>query len=182
MIRKYALFKAVSMLIQYPKESSVRFLAKKSDIGVATAKRCLDYLLEKDIVKRRIVGKSHLYSLNLENILARHVKILFSLNQIKESGLTEELLKNYPSITSIVLYGSAARGEDDPFSDIDILLISHKKVKISPLQAEKKLNREMTFLSYTLSEWRRKAKEDKPFYDRVILDGICLYGEKPVIY
>ncbi len=182
MIEKYALFKVISALIHYPKESSVRHLAKKSDVGVATSKRSLDYLFEKDIVKRKVIGKSHLYSLNLENILTRQIKILFSLSQIKESGLIKELKKKFPSICSIILFGSAAIGKDNPSSDIDILIISYKKVKISPLQAEKKLNREITFLSYTLSEWRQKAKKEKPFYDRVIIDGISLYGEKPVVY
>jgi predicted nucleotidyltransferase len=182
MIEKYALFKALTALIQHPKENSVRFLAKNANIGTATSKRCLDWLFEKELVKRKIIGRNHLYSLNLENILTRHIKILFSLNQIKEAGIVEEVLSRYPAVISIVLYGSAARGEDDPFSDIDILLISRKKIKISSLKAETKLKRETSFLAYTFQEWKEKAKKDKPFYDRVVIEGISLYGEKPVVY
>jgi hypothetical protein len=43
------------------------------------------------------------------------------------------------------------------------------------------LKKEVTFLVYTVDEWRKKAKSDKVFYDRLILDGIALYGEMPVV-
>ena len=79
------------------------------------------------------------------------------------------------------MYGSSARGEDTKKSDIDTLIISRKPIKLKPFKSEKKIGRELTFVAYTLHEWRKKAYTDKPFYDRVIIDGIVLYGEKPVV-
>ena len=178
MIKKYALFKVLNVLIN-SKDISLRDVAKKAKIGVATSKSCLDYLREKNIVKRKIVGKSHLFSMNLDNYVSRHIKILNSLNTIKNSGLVEELLKRHRTINSILLYGSLARGDDDEKSDIDILIISRKPIKLKPLKSH--LKREVTIVAYTLSEWRKKSVTDKPFYDRVIMDGIALYGEKPIV-
>ena len=177
MIEKYTLFRIVSNLRDG--EYSVRGLSNKAGIGVATSKTYLDYLLSKGIVKRKIVGRSHLYSLDSTSFLARSIKTLISLYELNESGIVKELVTKYP-INSIILYGSVARGEDDSKSDVDILIISHRKIRIS-LKSERKLNRELSLIVYTLPEWKKKAREDKVFYDRVIVDGIPLYGEIPVV-
>ncbi|MBW2989535.1 nucleotidyltransferase domain-containing protein [Candidatus Woesearchaeota archaeon] len=181
MIRKYSLFKVIDALINSSKELSLRDVAKKAKVGAGTSKTCLDYLRDKEIVKRKIIGNIHLYSLNDDNLVARHIKILDSLSIIKDSGLIQELLDSHKSIVSIILYGSAARGENGPKSDMDILIISRKPVKLKPLRSEKNIDTEITFIAYTSSEWRRKSVTDKPFYDSIMIDGIALYGEKPAV-
>ena len=180
MIEKYALFKAIQKLITSPNNYSVRSLAKEANISVSTSKECLDYLLKKKILTLKKIGSTYQYNL-YNNIITKQIKILFSLFQILDSNLIEELLEKYKYILSIILYGSVARGEDDSKSDIDILIISRKKNEILPLKAEKYVKREITFLVYTMLEWRQKSKTDKVFYDRIILDGIPLYGEIPMI-
>ncbi len=180
MLEKFAPIKALLTLIKAQKEYSMRELARNAKIGVGTAKQCLDWLLNKRIIKRKIIGKTHQYSLDLNNVVTRYIKILISLDAIQESGIIEEI-KNKLPVTSIVLYGSIARGDDELKSDVDLLLISRKDIKIKPLRAEKNLGKEVTIICYTLAEWRRKAKEDKPFYDRIITEGIPLYGELPVV-
>ena len=181
MLEKFTLTKVIAILVKKPKKYSIRELAKTASIGVASSKRCLDWLFSKNIVNLEKVGKVHQYSLNLENFLTRYIKITFSLAEISDSKIINELLKKHPSIISVVLYGSAARGEDNPESDIDLLVISNKKLKIEPLNAEDKIEKEVTIINYALLEWREKAKVDKPFYDRIITDGIALYGEIPLI-
>src|SRR3989339_304587 len=153
MIKKYAISRVLDILINISKEFSLRDIAKKAKVGVATSKLCLDYLREKNIVKRKIIGKSHLYSLNLDNFVTRYIKIVYLLNLIKNSGLVDELVENYKTITSIILYGSSARGEYTENSDIDILIISRKPIKLKPLKAEKNINKETIFIAYTLPEW-----------------------------
>ncbi len=179
MFKDYALIKALGMLRF--KELSIRELAKEADISPSTAKNCLDYLSGKRLVKKKILGRSHYYKLDMENFLARHLKILFSLNELNDSAIVKELLSKYDGIHSIVLYGSVARGEDDDKSDIDILVISRKEVKIKGLESEKKLKRELAIILYSMSQWKTKAKEDKIFYDRVIIDSIPLYGQIPMV-
>jgi len=181
MIRKYALFKVVDLLVNNSTEISLRGVAKKAGIGTATSKACLDYLKEKEIVKIKKIGNSHLFSLNPDNFVAKQVKILGILSAIKDSNLIQELLEEYSSVSSIILYGSSARGDYNEKSDIDLLIISRKPIKLKPLKVEKKISKEITFVIYTLSDWRKKAETDKPFYDGVIIDGIALYGEKPVV-
>jgi len=180
MLEKYALYKALSTLINIPQNYSVRGLARTAKMSASTAKACLDYLFSKKIINRAIIGRTYQYSLSV-NFLTKHIRILYSLAEIANSGLVEELTKKHREITAVVLYGSAARGEDNHKSDIDILAVSSKKAIILPLKAEEHIKREVTFLNYTTSEWRAKAKSDKVFYDRIILDGIPLFGEIPAV-
>lgn len=76
--------------------------------------------------------------------------------------------------------GATARGEDDMKSDLDLPIISKKK-NIDLSRFEAKLKREINYIIYTPAQWNEKAKKDKPFYDRIIVDGIVLFGEFPVI-
>ena len=180
MIEKYALIKIMQSLIE-SEEVSLRGLARKADVGSSTAKIQLDYLLENDIVDRKVTGNNHLYRLNVNNFVVRQIKILNSLFELKKSGFVDEILERFPSTLSILLYGSVAKGIDDIKSDVDILIVTRKKVMLKPMKSEKKLKREITILMYTLSEWRDKSKKDKVFYDNVMLNSISLYGEKPVV-
>jgi predicted nucleotidyltransferase len=91
--------------------------------------------------------------------------------------MVDRLLELEP--TSIILYGSFARGENDEKSDIDILVIAEKK-DVPNLQGT--LGREVNVSVYSEAEWNNKAKEDKAFYEQVIIYGVPLYGKKPVVY
>ena len=181
MIKKYALFRVFEYLRNTDQKESVRSLSRNAKVGVATAKRCLDYLFEKKIVKRDVIARLYQYKLDESNILTKQLKISMSIAEINESSMIEELTSSYPGVISITLYGSAANGTDNPKSDIDILIISQKDIKVKPLKSEKKLKKELSLIKYTYKEWKNKAESDKPFYDRVISEGIPVYGEIPMV-
>ncbi|MDO9288989.1 MAG: nucleotidyltransferase domain-containing protein, partial [Thermodesulfovibrionales bacterium] len=94
--------------------------------------------------------------------------------------LVEFLKKRIPGISSIVLYGSYAKGEDDKKSDIDILIISASKKYISS-DAASLLGKEVTLSVFSPAEWSRQAKANRAFYLDVITEGIVLYGTRPVV-
>ena len=50
-----------------------------------------------------------------------------------------------------------------------------------PLKAEKIMKRELSVIKYSYQDWRKKAESDKPFYDNIIVEGIPLYGETPMV-
>lgn len=176
MIEKYALFK-IFQALKDNKEESVRSLAKKANVSIGTASTGLDYLYKKGIINKKVIGNVYQYRMNTDHFLTRHLKISYTLAEISESGLVDELIE-YP-VVSILLYGSCANGTDGDKSDIDILLITRKDFKIKPIKA--KLEREVTIIKYSHNEWKKKADKDKAFYDSVITEGISLYGEIPVV-
>lgn len=161
-------------------EASLTAAARRAGISLNAAHTYLTEMQRKGILSRKEIGRTHLYMLNQGSFLARHLKILLSLDELNESGIVEEIRKRNYSVISIILYGSVARGDDDEKSDIDILVIARKKQRLGGL-AVKSLKRQVSIEQYTPSEWRATAKTDKIFYDKVIVDGIALYGEIPVV-
>ena len=83
-------------------------------------------------------------------------------------------------ISSILLFGSYAKGDNDEESDIDILVISLAKEKPTATLAQL-LKRDVNLISFSPAEWSQQAKTNKAFYFDVILDGIVLYGTRPVV-
>jgi len=43
------------------------------------------------------------------------------------------------------------------------------------------LKTKAAILIYTLHEWEEKAKKDKAFYERILIDGIVFQGNLPVV-
>ena len=158
---------------------SLRGLASASNIGLGSAKTFLGWLEKWNLAEKKVDGRAHGYKMNLSSPLGRHIKILFTLGELNLCGFLDEILNYY--VQSITLYGSAARGEDDEKSDIDILVITRHPMRILNLKSIKRLPRELSIVSYGLSEWKKKSVADKIFYDRVIADGIQLYGHKPMV-
>lgn len=180
MIEKYAIIKVFMTLRNQDRQLSIRDVSRMANLSPSSAKYSLDLLYENGFVAMKKIGRSHLFKVN-DSFVAKHAKILISLSEIHNSGLVNELLSKNNSIISIILYGSVARGEDNPDSDIDLLIISRNRLEKFSINSDKDLKREITSIKYTIAEWRQKAKTDKAFYDRVIMDGISLHGEKPVV-
>ena len=180
MMEKYALMKVIKSIIRLRNEFSIRETAKKISVSPSTAKEALDFLLTQSILQKRIVGKNHLFNVN-DSFLTRQIKRLYSLAELNSAKIVEEILKKDSNILSILVYGSVASGIDYEDSDIDMLIISRKPVKIPELKGEALINREITIIAYSHNEWREKAIKDKAFYINVISNCIPLYGEVPIV-
>ena len=175
------LWKLLCFLFENPyEEFYLRELARKANISIFSAKKLVDEMVKDGILVESRKGNMRYFKANLSNLFFKHLKISFSLKRIMESGLIEYLKENIPAISSITLYGSVAKGEDDKKSDIDLLVIGQKK-KIDLSRFEKKIGREIRIIVMKWAEWRKLAGENKAFYREIIANGIALYGEKPVI-
>ncbi len=84
------------------------------------------------------------------------------------------------TVTSIILFGSYAKGENDTESDVDIIVISLSK-NTPTVGLAKLLKRDVNLISFTPAQWSQQAKTNRAFYLDVILDGIVLFGTKPVV-
>ncbi len=116
----------------------LRELSRISKIAPPSVKKYLsDFEKEKlvNVSKHRIHGYP-VYAANRDNDSFKFLKKVETLKMIKESGLLDFLDDHcFPEV--IILFGSAARGEDLKESDLDIFLICKvKKLELSAYEEE----------------------------------------------
>lgn len=161
----------VMMLLEYfmqisPKEISQSEIIEKTDITKTTAVKWLSKLVELDFLSLRKIGVTNLYALNNKNIIVKQLKTLKTLFILKPIKVQD---------SEIYLYGSSARGENDLFSDIDILIISQKKQNEIFQEIDKfskRINKKINFVKYNQIEYGMLRKKDSAFYERIEKDKI----------
>ena len=147
-------------------------IRKEVKLAKATLIKWLKYLEKINMLNVLKYGRTKVYSLNRENILIKHLKIMDNLALISEI----KKILNMHNLEAY-LYGSAARGEDTEDSDIDLLIIG--KIKKEEIIQEisrvsESIKRPIKFEIFSNMEWSRMAKKDRAFYERVEKDKISL--------
>ncbi len=184
MLEQYALLKVMTEVLENSASSySVNETARKANVSPSAAKHSLDYLYGRKMISLDKIGQTYQYKANLDNYLTRQWKIVLTLEDLTKAEVVDRVLKTGKSVLAIILYGSCAIGRDDENSDIDIIVIADTDAKGKREIAGRSTgtSREINISVYTPSEWRRKAEGDKIFYDKVIVDSIAIYGQKPVV-
>ena len=107
-------------------ELTGRQIAELARVSQPGAARVLDHFASLGVVQRRRAGRATLHQLDRENLLVQSI-ILPAL--AAEEHLVEDLKSELrdafgPFATSLVLFGSVARGESRPGSDIDVLVVT----------------------------------------------------------
>ena len=94
--------------------------ARGSEIGV---RRCLARLTEQGIVKATEMGRNRVHELNREHIAAEIAQQLADLRPQLWSRLRETVARWKVKPVYACAFGSAARGDGGPESDVDLLLV-----------------------------------------------------------
>ena len=180
-MQELRLLKVVKFFLENPyEEVYLRQLANKLKLSTFATKKYADFLIKEDLIREERKANLRYLKANINNLFFKQLKISFNINKILKSGLINFLQENIANISSIVLFGSMAKGEDDKNSDVDILIIGKEKY-IDLNKFEEKIYKNITLHIFSWSEWNRKAKEDKAFYFDIIGYGLTLYGEMPLI-
>ena len=95
-------------------------------------------------------------------------------------NITTQIIEKYKP-DKIILFGSAARGETTPDSDVDFLIIK----KETPLYGADRIrelsrvidrNIPVDFLIYRPEEFNKRLKMGDPFLKTIVKEGKVLYG------
>jgi predicted nucleotidyltransferase len=179
--QKITQLKVLTLFIENPYSGYyLRESARILDMDPMTVKRSLNLLLRDELLLKTEEKNRILYHANIENPAFRHIKISYNLSYLQKKKMVDFILNKMKSVTSIMLFGSFAKGENDKSSDIDIVTISLSKDKPST-ELTKILGRDVNLLNFTPAQWSNQSKKNRAFYLDVIVDGIPLYGTKPVI-
>jgi predicted nucleotidyltransferase len=97
-----------------------QLLGRHSERGV---RNTLQRLVEQGIATRRRVGSADLYRLNRDHLAAAHIEALAGLRADLLRRIRELLESWAPTAEYVALFGSAARGDMRPDSDIDLFVV-----------------------------------------------------------
>jgi len=160
-------FKIINHFIDNPScEISQTDLWKKLKFSKTTLVKHLDFLSRESILRLKRIGTSNLYSLNKENEIVKHLKILNNL-------LLLQKMKKITANIEVYLFGSAARGEDAESSDFDLLVIGKiNKDEMIHLIDKLKISKTISLQIFTQQEYSSMMKKDPAFYERLEKDKI----------
>lgn len=102
-----------------------RLVGHASEPGV---RKAAERLVDQGIVLKQEVGRAKIYRLNRQHVAAAHVEGLAELRAILVSRLRATLEGWDEPPLAAVLFGSVARGEATPRSDLDLLIVRPKAV------------------------------------------------------
>lgn len=177
-------------LVLFPsKVITGRGIARELDMNHATCIRALDSLVDVGAISRKTVGKSSVYEVPDDTVFYNDLlKPLFE----KEASLLDDLVGIVSKgikqrIQSVYVFGSTARGEDTPASDVDLVLIlkaEADKEKVEEVIAENEREAYRLYrigtntLLYTSDEFERMKQREHPLAREILSEGKLLYGKE----
>jgi predicted nucleotidyltransferase len=179
MFEKYMDWKLIRIFLQTPDRGFyTKEIMRQTGIGAGTVSNFLRNIQKDNILLKEIIGNVHLYKLNNELEITKHLKIVHTLIELEQLDFVGHFLKLDETVSSIILYGSHANGENDSKSDIDLLFLVNKKRAYTSLlqKLEKKLNKQISLQQMTIPEWQKLKEKDKIFYESILEKHIILYG------
>jgi predicted nucleotidyltransferase len=178
-----------------------RELAKLSKVSLGTVSNEFNKLAKEGLVEQKIEGQEKYYKLNLANSRTRKLCELFEIDKreklYKENRKIAWVLEDFTKrvsdfiqeVQSIILFGSMARGQATPQSDIDILVLvpnseegQFKKLMdtIDKLATEVSGRYPVKLVPVVMmtKDFEQSVKDKKRFTTDVLQDGIVLFGQE----
>jgi predicted nucleotidyltransferase len=113
-------------LVTYDGPQSSAQLAQESGLTLAGARKVLENLIAQGVVQVLGGGRTRLYQGAISHPLLAELKSVFAHEQTQWQGFLSrlrELFRSDAGVQAAWLYGSVARGEDTPDSDVDIAVL-----------------------------------------------------------
>jgi predicted nucleotidyltransferase len=125
---------------------SVRTAARLSGVSLAQTSRILPELATLGVLDRTEIPPSIVYQLVEENVASRAIRLLARSRDHVLAELGELAKSMVIPPVSIIVFGSFARGEARPDSDVDVVMVRERHVDASSEWSE------------GIDEWRRGAR------------------------
>lgn len=165
--------RVLSFLIQDThKESLASEIQKSTALSKAGVYRALNELAYQKLIKKHQRGRFALYSMAADDCVVRQFKVLKTVILLKK--LVEKLKA---SSRKIILFGSAARGEDYKDSDLDLFIVSKDPEVTQKAVADFKSKRKIQSVIKTSTHLAQLEENSKEFFNE-INSGIVLWEER----
>lgn len=164
-----------------------REIARLSGITHRSALKALENLELLNLVKRQVAGRTYYFTLNREHHLYK--KVLSNIFKTENEFLSEinkyitKYLGRYS--LSIIIFGSAARGDEKIDSDLDVCFVfknGRRNIEqlIPDLRTGLKTIYGITLAPFiiSLSEFRKRAGTGKSPVNNILKEGKVIYGKQ----
>jgi len=151
------------------KEFQEKEISKETDVKKSAVNLALHPLVKFSLINRRKIGRSSLYSADVNNNLIREIKIILSildLNPLVEKLKSESI--------KIVLFGSLATGMNKSNSDIDLFILTNNPKNVRKIINESALAERIQLIAKTPVEML-KINKNKPLLFQEIEKGRVLW-------
>lgn len=177
----------LAVLAETTAELNLRTIARLSGVSVAQVSRSLPALVELGMVERREVPPSALFRLLEEHVASQAVLALARARQTVLEKLGRAALELSTPPISLILFGSFARGEAGPDSDLDFVVVRPASVGedddewTSGIERWRQSARRLTgnpveVVDVGERDASRLLRSRKPLWAGVARDGIVLAG------
>ncbi|HLC67851.1 MAG TPA: nucleotidyltransferase domain-containing protein [archaeon] len=162
-------FRVLKLFLDSPeKKFHIREIARLTGLSPPGILKITGSLSKEGFIESKREGMlRYVYSKRTEKFV--HFKRSANLNAVYDSGLVPYLREKYEEPETIVLFGSYSRGEDTSNSDIDIAVVTSKKIRSDITKFEKILNRKINLIEV-------KLKDAEKEFINTLSNGIVLYG------
>lgn len=118
----------LAVLAQTTRPRTGREIARVAGRSPAGVRSVLERLVEQGLVDREKAGRAFVYTLNREHLAAPAVEALTNLRPGLFERLRQAIATWKVAPTHASLFGSAARGDGDARSDIDLFIVRPEKI------------------------------------------------------
>jgi predicted nucleotidyltransferase len=178
-----------------------RELAQLAKVSTSTASTECRKLAKQGILAKKAEGREKSYRVSLSNPVARKLAELFETERREGfyrknrrlawalQDFTRRVFDFLPQVQSVVLFGSAARGQLANASDVDVLTIVPtveqeafnalmKSVNELVTEVRARYGFPISAVTMTVKDFEASVLEKKRIANDVLRDGIVLFGEE----
>lgn len=165
--------KVLGFLLEHPdKEFYDREVSNLSGVSRAGTNFALRELYDEGLVKREKKGRMHFYRIDIKEPVVKQLKITKNITE-----LSPLLKKVKPLSQRIVLYGSAAKGQNTEESDFDIFILTREPDKVKNLIFKNPLREKIQYVVQSPNGYA-KLKKENPVFNKEISGGLILWEQK----
>jgi predicted nucleotidyltransferase len=177
----------LAVLAETSAELNLRTLAGLAGVSLAQASRIMPGLVELGIVERREAPPSALFSFVSENVAAQALTRLASARRTVLADLGRTAAALDPAPVSVIVFGSFARGDGGPSSDLDLVVVRPDGLDEDDLawragidqwqrNSRRLTGNPVEILEVSASEATRRLRSRQPLWADVQADGIAVHG------
>ena len=152
-------------------EVHLRALARQLEISPTWIGKVIPELKKQNLIILTKNKETRLISLKAKRDASEFIALKRSINlyDLQNCNLIEKLIEEYNKPEAIILFGSYSKGADIEKGDIDLAVVSSRKVNINLSKFEKRLKRKINLIALNKNSISKEFKE-------TLANGVVLYG------